>query len=210
MGFLSKLKKFALPAAGVGAMFLPGGQAIGAGLLAKLVTASKGASALAPVLGAASKSRGEAQQTQERNQLSRDQLALQGKQFSLGAVDKRRGQALKSSMIANYKPRAPMTHARANVVNFNSPFGNAEAFTDPRMKQLANEQLDQSLQAVLKGEDKFTPAAAPKSGIIDKALGVGSFGAGLLGALNTAGAFNRKPRVAPMAPSTNPDEELYG
>ena len=76
----------------------------------------------------------------------------------------------------------------------------------PETRQLAQQLIQQQLADQLSGKGPPPITAAPKSGFLDKALGIGSFGAGMLGGLGKAGVFG--PGKQPPIP--NPTEGTGG
>lgn len=205
-----------LDALKLGLGFVPGGNAV----TSILDIASK----FAPVLGGAAKGRAEGRQSEANDQILRDRLNQQGteagfdmdmeaRRFGLLAPRTRMGTAARGSLAA----AAPVK------INFGGPGsgmrGQQTKVTggfmerDPRLKQLADSVMDHELQAQLSGKDNITaprmPMAtpAPKPGFIDKALGIGSFATGILGALSGFG----KPQQtnAPIVGGVNSDPDIW-
>lgn len=176
-----------------------------------LDTAGKVSGALSPVLGQAAGARAGAQQQEEVMGLSRDRInqdaaqsnflnTMAARKYNQDAPNKRVSSGARAALGA----AGPVTFNRGSagggVRGRNSSFtgGYMAAMADPRMRDVSNRAMEQNIAAQLNGDDRMAmpqaiPGATPRkgSGIIDKALGVGAFGTGVMGAL---GKFVKKPR----------------
>jgi hypothetical protein len=144
-----------------------------------LGTLSNYSSALAPILGAMSESRGAAQENQERSQLSRDQVAinrargehdanmdeanldLDRRQFGIDAPTQRYNTGMSAAIAANARPitvgsGAPLSMPSGTITPIEFRGGDAHTLIGDRGRELANATLDQMIQAQLSG-DKFNP-----------------------------------------------------
>lgn len=198
------------------------------------------ANRISPILGGAADARAKGISGEVDDQIARDQINqgmtrtnqagmqnqfeddLAARQFQLAAPRRRLGNSAAASMAAAGPVKAnwggPGSGASGQALKFT---GGANAARDPRMAALASDMMDKELQAQLSGQDSTLhapemPMASaatpkPKSGMIDKLLGAGAFGSGILGALGT---FKRPPQqiaaARPALQSPGMFDNLFG
>lgn len=153
----------------------------------------------------------------ERGLLDRAQLDLLQRQFALNAPGTRLHQALRGSIISNYRWQPAPSHPRAHVVQFRSPLADG---INPDVRALGALIAKQNLTAQQRG-DQFSPVPAtnflggilqpPKETPLPRANGFDSFlnwagaiGAGI-GALDKSGAFGGASDSAPSSSFLNPE-----
>lgn len=197
--FASMAIPFIGPAIGMSALGATGaaGAMGGAGKLGSILgAAGKIGGAVAPILGGAAKGRAEGRQQEEVNNLARDKFNQQADLLNLQAPETRMQNVAKSNLMGQQPVSlnwgGPGSGMRGKSLQARGGFMER----DPRMAQMANKVMGDELMAQMSGKPAFAQAtAAPESGFIDKALGVGSFTGGILGALNTLKKPSARPPV---------------
>lgn len=121
--------------------------------------------------------------SQERNQLNRDQ-------FALNAPGTRMGQSAKASILSRVKPTTinwggPGSGLKGQTPTTTGGFRDALGNMDPAVGQLAQEIMQQNLAKQKANQDgvTVTPPRIGRSSVGDKLLGAGAFGTSILGLL---------------------------
>ena len=197
MGFGGFLKKWGLPIASLAAIpFTGGASALGLGATGAasgakgiLDMASRIGGGLAPVLGQAASGRAAGKQAGFNNELA-------AAQFNAGAPRRRLSNAARGSLTgappSKFEWGGPGSVARGGrMPSFTGGFSHR----DPRLAQLGSNMVDQELSNQMTGKDLVQ---TPQSSWIDKALGIGAFGSGILGGV---GEILRKKKAGEVNPN---------
>jgi len=214
LGSIGGILKKAAPIIGaIGAAPFTGGASLGT--LPMILGA---AGAAAPILGGLAAGRAQGKQSEAdislRNQQLRQQLldmmsrnASEGAKFELDAPSTRFGQGIRGNLAANLQD-VSVSHPRANVAHFSgglrpSALGQGGRDLGSQLAALAAERM---------GKDKIAfPAAPPeaelpKSGLLDKILGIAGIGTSLLGAFAPGGTTSASsPSIRDMG-AVNPQD----
>lgn len=184
------------------------------------------ANKVAPILGGAAKGRAEGKQTDFLDSSAADRanaditgknfdMAQRAREFSMTAPRTRLGTASRGAMAAAGPVKANWGGPGSGMNGQSLHFTGGFMADDPRMREMGNSVMDQELQAQLSGKDNIeapvipdaTPA--PESSFGDKALGVGSTVASILGAIGTL-KTKKRPSILSALPKFGPPESMAG